>query len=214
LGKWTSGGFVHRLVVQFSELAPLGEDGDGMRTFRRHIRVWFKHHALLDIAQRRTCAVQGVRIGDDNLGVLFQQRAADGQRRRIARIARIGLERHAEQGHTLAGDSIKHGGNHLGDKRHLLIFIHRDHLFPVGSHLLQAARLAQVDQVQDVFLETGATKTHAGSQETRPDPRVRTDGASDFRDISLRHLTQIGDGVDGRDALGQKGIGGQFGQLA
>ena len=43
---------------------------------------------------------------------------------------------------------------------------------PVVSDLLEAHSLADVDQVEDVLLEAGASKAHARIEELGPDARV------------------------------------------
>lgn len=59
-----------------------------------------------------------------------------------------------------------------------------------------------------------AAKAHAGAQEPGPDAAVGADSMRHFGDVGARALAQGRDGVDGRDTLRQKGVGGQFGQLS
>ena len=49
---------------------------------------------------------------------------------------------------------------------------------PVLSHLLEADCLADVDQVENVLLEAGAAKAHAGIQKFGANPRVCANAAS------------------------------------
>ena len=58
------------------------------------------------------------------------------------------------------------------------------HRVPVLGDLLEADGVADVDEVEDVLLETGAAKADRGVQEFGPDARVGAD--------SVRHL-RVGD---------------------
>ena len=55
---------------------------------------------------------------------------------------------------------------------------------PVLGHLLEADCLADVDQVENVLLEAGAAKAHAGVQELGADPRVCANAASHLQRAS------------------------------
>ena len=49
---------------------------------------------------------------------------------------------------------------------------------PVVGHGLEPHRLADVDQVEDVLLEAGAPKAHAGVEELAANARVCADGVA------------------------------------
>ena len=73
--------------------------------------------------------------------------------------------------------------------------------------------LADVDQVQDVLLETRPPKAHGRGQELGPDARVRAHTLADLLDVGARRLAQSRDGVHRRDALRQHRVGRQLRQL-
>ncbi len=56
------------------------------------------------------------------------------------------------------GHRVKHRLDDTLGKSALLIVVHRHDLFPVRGNFTQAEVLAQIDQVQNVFLETRATE--------------------------------------------------------
>ncbi|BAS84779.1 Os03g0425450, partial [Oryza sativa Japonica Group] len=81
------------------------------------------------------------------------------------------------------------------------------------GHLGEAIALADVHQVEDVFLEAGATESHAGVEKLGADPGVLAHGVGDLGDVGAGGLAERGHGVDGRDPLGQERVGGELGQL-
>ena len=70
--------------------------------------------------------------------------------------------------------------------------------------------LAEVDKIEDVFLEAGSTESDGGFQEFWSNTGVCSHGTSDFIDIRFGCLAECRDGVDGGDSLGKKGVGGKF----
>lgn len=58
-------------------------------------------------------------------------------------------------------------------------------MLPV-PYLLQAQRLADVDEIQDVLLEAAASKAHAGIQELVADAAVHADGAGHLREQAMQ----------------------------
>ncbi len=194
------GGVHHRLVdgliVQFGELGPLGGDGDGVGALRRGVGVGFECHPVGHVLQVDAGALQRVRVGEDDLGVLLQQLPADGQGGRFARVAGVGLEGRAKDGDALVGDGVEHGRHHLGDKARLLVVVHLDHLLPVPGCLVQAIVLAQVGEIENVLLEARAAKADAGPQEAEADAAVGADGVGHLRHVGAGPLAQVGDSVD------------------
>lgn len=74
-------------------------------------------------------------------------------------------------------------------------------------------RLGQVDQVEDILLETRSTETDRGLQELVTHSGVLSDGKGDLVNGSTSSLANGREGVDGRDSLSQHGVGGKLGKL-
>ena len=105
-----------------------------------------------------THRISHLRVIDMHIGGFFEQIAAHKRRRRLAGVARVLLEREAKHADFLGGDGVEHAGHHDFGKAALLVLVHQDHLVPVVRALLQAQRLANVHQVQNVLLEARADK--------------------------------------------------------
>ena len=78
---------------------------------------------------------------------------------------------------------------------------------PVVGHILQIETLGDVDEIEQILLETAAAEADGGLQKLGSDARVHADGA--------RHLTHVGaggladgrHGIDAGDALGEESVG-------
>ncbi len=73
--------------------------------------------------------------------------------------------------------------------------------------------LGKVNEVKDVLLEAGPAKADRCAQKLGPNAGVLADGVGDFLNVGSRRLANGRERVDGRNALRQHGIGGQFRQL-
>ena len=107
----------------------------------------------------------------------------------------------------------EHLAHHLLREPLLLVVVHEDDLIPVRGALVEAVGFAEVDEVQNVLLEARAAESDGGLEEAATDPVVLADGAADLRHIGAGGLAQCRDGVDGRHALGEEGVGHELGQL-
>jgi len=105
---------------------------------------------------------------------------------------------------------------------------HLNNRSPVLGNLGQVQRLGQVDQVEDVLLETGTTESLPVSTPSPHDPclthnrclqelgansRVLADGVSDLVNGGTGSLADGRQSVDRRDTLGEHGVGGELGEL-
>jgi hypothetical protein len=88
-----------------------------------------------------------------------------------------------------------------------------DDLAPVFGDLGEAEGFAEIDEVEDVLLEAGSAEADGGFEEFRADAGVGADGAGDFIDIGAGGFAEGGDRVDGGDALGEEGVGDEFGEF-
>ena len=92
------------------ELVPFGEDGDGMCTSARNVRVVLDHDLL-----HRVFAQVGVdllarhlRVINRERRLLLQQRFAHVDRRRLARVARVLFKCEAQDRDLLSADRVEH----------------------------------------------------------------------------------------------------------
>lgn len=113
----------------------------------------------------------------------------------------------------LAGDGVEEGVDDALGESALLVLVHIHDLAPVRSDLRQVEALAEVDQVEDILLEARSTETDRGAEELVANTRIETDSVCDLVDVGTGDLTDGGEGVDGRDTLGEHGVGGELGKL-
>ena len=116
-------------------------------------------------------------------------------------------------GNPLVADRIEHRPHDPRGEAGPLVVVHPHHLLPVLGHLGQPEMLAQVDQVQDVFLEAGTAEADRRFQELGADAAVRADGVRHFVHVRTGRFAQGRDRVDRRHALSQERVGGQLRQL-
>ena len=83
------------------------------------------------------------------------------------------------------------------------MLVHIDDLSPVSSDLRQVQALAQINQVQDIFLEARSTKPNAGLEEFRTNAGVVSNSVGNFINVRSCGFTNGGKGIDGGDTLGE-----------
>lgn len=93
------------------------------------------------------------------------------------------------------------------------MLIHLDDLSPVSRDLGQVQALAQIDQVEDIFLEARSTKANTGLEKFRPDAGVVPNSVGNFVNVRPSGFANGGKGIDGGDALGQHCIRGELRKL-
>src|SRR5690554_3867430 len=118
-----------------------------------------------------------------------------------------------EDGDFFAAHGIKELAYDVLGKAALLVVVHFDDLLPVVGDFGEAVAAGDVHQVEDVFLKTTAAEAYGGFQELGADAAVLTNGAGNFIYVGTALFAKGGDGVDGRYALGQKRVGGEFGEF-
>jgi hypothetical protein len=72
------------------------------------------------------------------------------------------------------------------------------------------AALGKVDKIKNVFLEAASTEANGSLQEFGTNASVISDGVGHLVDIGTRGLADGRKGVNGGDALGKHGIGGEL----
>ena len=152
-------------------------------------------------------------IVDDDVGVFGDEVAADVDRGGFAGVVGVLLEGEAEDRDTFAGDRVEESADDLFHKAGFLPVVHSDDRAPVGSRLGQVEGFAEVDEVEYVLLETRTAEADRGFEEFRTDPGVAADGSGDLIYVRTGGFAECGDGVDGGNALGEEGVGDEFGKF-
>ena len=73
--------------------------------------------------------------------------------------------------------------------------------------------MAEVGEIQNVLLETGATVAYGGLQELRTNTGVLADGTGHLVDIGSGCFAEGRDGIDRGDTLGKESVGNEFGEF-
>ena len=153
------------LVVESGKLVPLSENGDSMGAvaglFGRRVGV---HSGMIfgdsDVGADLLVGYFGV--VDMDLGLFVEKVAADVDRGGFAGVVGVLFEGEAEEGDLLARNGVKEGGNYPFDETLALVVVHLDDLLPVFRDFGEAVVLAEVDKIEDVFLEAGSTESNGG----------------------------------------------------
>ena len=204
------------LVIEFGKLVPLSENSDSMGLvaglFGRRVGV---HSGMIfgDSDVGADLLVGHFGVVNMNFGLFVEKVAADVNRGGFASVVGVFFEGEAEEGDLLARDGVKEGGDYPFNEALALVVVHLDDLLPVFRDFGEAVVLAEVDKIEDVFLEAGSTESNGGFQEFWSNAGVCSDSAGHFIDIRFGGLAECRDGVDGGDSLGKKGVGGEFGKL-
>ena len=123
------------------------------------------------------------------------------------------LEGKAKHRQALARNGIKERSDDAGDEAALLPVVEPDDMFPVVRDLGDAEKSAEINQIENVLLKTGSTKAHRRLEEFRTDAGVGADRTRDLVDVRAGRFAKSGDRVDRGNALRQKSIGHELGQL-
>lgn len=105
---------------------------------------------------------------------------------------------------------------------------HLNNSAPVLGDFGKVEGFRQVDQIEDILLETRTTETlsknklhhmtqahtyHRGFQKFGAHSRIFSDGKGDLINVGTGSLANGRKGIHGGDTLGQHGVGGELGQL-
>mmetsp|Transcript_54691 Transcript_54691/g.132810 ORF Transcript_54691/g.132810 Transcript_54691/m.132810 type:complete len:249 (-) Transcript_54691:435-1181(-) len=216
---------VDAFVIQRFELVPFRQDTDRVRTLACLVRVRRRDDRIVESWGVVVVDIASVVhldphilpchlwVVDVDLSTLLEEVPDDEHGRSLTDVAGVLLEGITQDGDLLTGNGVEHGRHDLHRKTLLLEVVHGNDLTPVLGTFVKTVRLAQVDQVQDVLLETRTSKPDGGHQEPFADTVVHTDGTADFRDVCTGRLTQRRDGVNRRHTLCQEGVRDEFRQL-
>ena len=153
------------LVIEFGEFIPLSENSDSMGAvaglFGRRVGV---HSGMIfgDSDVGADLLVGHFGVVNMNLGLFVEKVAADVDRGRLAGVVGVFFEGEAEEGDLLARNGVKEGGDYPFDKALALVVVHLDDLLPVFRDFGEAVVLAEVDKIEDIFLETRPAKADGG----------------------------------------------------
>src|SRR5690554_1167799 len=146
-------------------------------------------------------------------GLLVQQVVGYVYGGTLAGVVDVLFKGPTEDGDFFAAHGIEELAYDVLGEAALLVVVHFDDLFPIVGNFGEAVAAGNVHQVEDVFLETAAAEAYGGFQEFGTDATVLAYGAGNFIYVGTALFAEGRDGVDGQYALGQEGVGGEFGEF-
>mmetsp|Transcript_36649 Transcript_36649/g.72062 ORF Transcript_36649/g.72062 Transcript_36649/m.72062 type:complete len:225 (-) Transcript_36649:359-1033(-) len=78
---------------------------------------------------------------------------------------------------------------------------------------MEAKRLTEVDEIENVFLKAGSTKSDRRLEEFRSNTRVHSNSSANLTYVSARGLAEGRDRINARDTLCEECIGNELGAL-
>lgn len=132
---------------------------------------------------------------------------------RCSQSALVRIKRRVIKSGYLASDGVEQSIDDTLGEPALLVIVHLDHLAPVRSNLGKVQTLREINQVEDILLEAGSTKSDRGFEELGSDARVSTNSMGDFVNVCPGRFADCRKSIDGRDALGEHRVGGELGEF-
>ena len=157
--------------------------------------------------------LRDTRVMNRQVGALAQQFCADGDGRTFAGVVGVGLEGEPKNGDRFVAQSAEQLPHDHASQALLRPVVHLHNRTPVVGHRRQPVMVGQVDQIEQILAEAAAAETRPRLEKMMAEPRIAADRLTHLVDIGTGLLADGGDAVDRTDALGQKRIGGQLGQL-
>src|SRR5262249_45730587 len=139
------------------------------------------------------------------------EHARDVDRRRAARVVRVGLERKAENADRLAAEIATQRPFDLLDHQFLLALVRLDHGLEHAE--LVARLLCDPAKGAGVLRKAGAPEPRSWIEELRADATVETERGGDRLDVAADDVADIRDLVDERDLRRQERVGRVLDQL-
>lgn len=167
---------------------------------------------LLDLRLDNQRVTARVKDGDLT-GTLLKESLDHLKSGSLTGIGGVLLEGKAENSNLLANKGVVEALDDTVGETVTSVLVHLDNLAPVLSDLGKTHGLGKVDEVENILLEAAATETDTSHQELVTNTGVNTDSLGDLIDISTGLLADGGDGVDGRNTLGQHRVGNELGKL-
>eukprot|EP00982_Pelagococcus_subviridis_P008354 30835-Pelagococcus_subviridis.AAC.14 len=212
------GGLLHD-AVNFSpvvrlKLVPLGHHAHRVRVPERFdVRLVRRDVAHSSAHVHRDLRVRHFRVVNREPRAVFDEAVPDVDRRRLARVPGVLLEREPEHADLLVPDRVEHRAHDALHEPVLLVVVHADDGVPVVRDFREAVALADVREVEDVLLEARPAEPDGRVQELRADPRVLPERVRNLGHVRARGLAQRGHGVDGGDSLREKRVRGELREL-
>src|ERR1043165_6314005 len=167
--------------------------------------------AELHILQMRLCILHRLGVVGTHERSSLLQSVDERDRRRIAHVVGLGLERQPENRDGLAIQLTAERGGDFVDHALLDRLVHAQHCFDELE--LVAVLLGDISERGGVFREARAAEAGAGLQEFGPDTAVEADAACDILHVSADELAELGHFVDERDLRRQKPVRGVLDHL-
>ena len=150
---------------------------------------------------------------DGDMGTFVQQPLHQLDHGRVLRVGRVLLKREPENGYRLSRHTAMHARDDPSQEPGLLVVVHLNHRHPVVGHCVQPQTPRNVNQIQDILLETSPAPSSSGSQHITADARVQRAGLVDGFDVTPDNLADGAERVDTTQSLRQHGISPELGQL-
>jgi hypothetical protein len=156
-----------------------------------------------DVGEHPPRVLDRLRIVRADLRAGLLEAADQRDRRGVAHVVGLRLEREAEEGDRLAAD-VADRLLHFDDHPFFDVVVHAEDRF--DDLEVVAVALGDVGDGGGVLREAGAAEAGAGLEELRTDARVEADAAGDVLHVGAELLTEDGDLVDERDLRGQEAV--------
>ncbi len=200
--------------------ATLGDEPSGLDGIERAILAPLRHeHHELGAAQRllrRGGVVElrmppprvldALRIGGDHLRAEALEVHRHVERRRVAHVVGVGLERHAQHGDPLAVDRTAERRDGEVDDALALAHVDRVHLAEERERVAAPELLGARGERADVLRQAAAAEADAGVQEAAADAGVVSDGVGEGRDVGTGRVGDLRHRVDEADLRGEERV--------
>merc|ERR1712194_329074 len=92
-------------------------------------------------------------VEDVNQGTVIQQHVANFDGWCLTHVARVLLESETEHGDLLGGDSVEKTRDDVACEGVFPVIVHVHHALPIAGDIMQALRLTNVNEIEDVLLK-------------------------------------------------------------
>ena len=163
-----------------------------------------------DIRQNGACTLDGDGVAGVDVSAFVDHGLDHLERRRIANVIGVGLERQAKHRHPLAFDHPQ-SFEDFGDEALDALFV--DALGGFEDVEVHADRAGEMHEGLQVLREAEATEAQAGTQELAADAGVQTHRVGHFLDVGADAFAEIGDDVGVADFQREERVGSVLDQL-
>ena len=189
------------IEVEPPELVPLGEH---CRARPHHRIAAYGSVDDLERREQRGRRLTGPRVVRAHHGSFVEQPRDDRDRRRVAQVVGVGLERETPGPDVRAGERAAARVADLVDHPGLLVVVDVDHAAEQAE--VVARVVGRVEQCGGVLREARPTPARPRVQELEADARVVSHPEHDIANVGMHGFADVGDGVDERDLRGEEGV--------